>query len=204
MKKKFVLLTVLLLMIGISVWAADEEPYVVYNDGTLTFYCDNQRSSRGGTTYDLNVLWYSPDWLEYEEDIKKAIFDNSFTYARPTTTNGWFAFCKSLTEIQGINNLNTSEVTRMDLMLSECSSLTSLDISNFDTKNVRTMLGFFANCTSLASIDVSNFDTSKLRNMENMFRNCEKLTSIDLTNVGSLLHRDLLDRWPKKVKSITL
>ena len=185
MKKKFVLLTVLLLMIGISVWAADEEPYVVYNDGTLTFYCDNQRSSRGGTTYDLNVLWYNPDWLEYEEDIKKAIFDNSFTYARPTTTSGWFAFCKSLTEIQGINNLNTSEVTRMDFMFSECSSLTSLDISNFDTKNVRSMKYMFDKCSGLTSLDVSKFDTRNVTDMESMFYGCNGLTSLDVSNFNT-------------------
>ena len=182
MKKRFALLTVLLMMIGISAWAADAEPYVVYNDGTLTFYCDNQRSSRVGTTYDLNEKWYSPDWIEHKEDITRVVFDSSFANARPTTTYGWFQSCKSLSEIQDINNLNTSEVTRMDNMFYFCTNLTSLDVSKFDTKNVTSMDNMFSYCSSLTSLDVSNFNTSNVTNMTSMFNGCSNLTILDLSN----------------------
>ena len=139
MKKKFVLLTVLLLMIGISVWAADEEPYVVYNDGTLTFYCDNQRSSRGGTTYDLNGEQTLPQWTNLAESITKAVFDPSFSNARPKTTRNWFMGQTNLVDIQGLTYLHTSEVTNMVQMFGDCSSLTSLDLSKFDTRKVTSM-----------------------------------------------------------------
>jgi surface protein len=185
MKKKFAVLTALLMMIGISAWAADVKPYAVYNGGTLTFYCDDQRSSREGTTYDLNEKWYSPDWLEHKEDITKVVFNNSFTDARPTTTTGWFFECKSITEIQGINNLNTSEVTRMDSMFDHCSSLTCLDISKFDTKNVRYMNYMFSGCSGLTSLDVSKFDTHNVTNMAGMFSGCSGLTSLDVSNFNT-------------------
>ena len=44
--------------------AAAAEAYANYTPSTttLTFYYDNYRSSRSGTTYDLNTLNNSPGW----------------------------------------------------------------------------------------------------------------------------------------------
>ena len=185
MKKKFVLLTVLLLMIGISVWAADEEPYVVYNDGTLTFYCDNQRSSRGGTTYDLNGEQTLPQWTNLAESITKAVFDPSFSNARPKTTRNWFMDQTNLVDIQGLTYLNTSEVTNMVQMFDDCSSLTNLDLSHFDTRNVTSMQQMFVGCSKLASIDLSQFDTRNVKFMGAMFRDCSSLTNLDISKFNT-------------------
>ena len=43
---------------------AAAEAYACYTSSntTLTFYCDNDRSSRPGTTYDLNTGSQQPGW----------------------------------------------------------------------------------------------------------------------------------------------
>lgn len=158
------------------------EPYVVYNDGTLTFYCDNQRSSRQGVTYDLNEGSNPPEWQENKESITKAVFDASFTNARPTTTSYWFWDLSSLTKIEGMNYLNTSEVTDMYSMFDGCHSLTALDLSHFDTKNVTNMGQMFYGCNNLKSLNLSNFDTGNVTYMGFMFYLCYNLTSLDVSH----------------------
>lgn len=158
------------------------EPYVVYNDGTLTFYCDNQRSSRLGTTYDLNVGEEEPAWYENRSSVTKVVFDSSFASARPTTGHEWFDGCISLTEIEGMEYLNTSEMTFMDEMFIFCNSLSSVDLSHFDTSNVTDMRAMFSGCSGLMSIDLSRFDTQNVKNVGAMFYSCSSLTEIDLSN----------------------
>ena len=66
-------------------------------------------------------------------------------------------------------------------MFSDCSSLTSLDLSRFDASQVSAMWEMFSGCTSLTALDLSNFDTSKVRNirdMSDMFSGCSALTTI--------------------------
>ena len=160
----------------------DGVPYVVYNDGTLTFYCDNQRSSRLGTTYDLNVGEEEPAWYENRSSVTKVVFDSSFASARPTTGHEWFDGCISLTEIEGMEYLNTSEMTFMDEMFFFCNSLSSVDLSHFDTSNVTDMRAMFSGCSGLMSVDLSHFDTPNVKNVGAMFYSCSSLTEIDLSN----------------------
>ena len=77
-----------------------------------------------------------------------------------------------------ISNWNTSKVIDMSYMFFDCSHLTKLDISNFDTSNVTNMAGMFDQCSSLTSLDLSNWNTSKVDNVENIFNGCSSLTSI--------------------------
>ena len=63
-------------------------------------------------------------------------------------------------------------------MFTNCSSLTSLDLSSFDTSNVTNIGMMFYNCLSLTSLDLSNFDTSNVTTMSSMFISCSKLKYI--------------------------
>jgi surface protein len=153
---------------------------------TLTFYYDNQHSSRPGTTYFLNTGDY-PGW---ETDgtyasVTQVVFDPSFADARPTTTYCWFYEMSNLVSITGISYLNTSEVTNMSLMFPACTHLTSLDLSSFNTSQVTDMSGMFQNCSSLTSLDVSGFNTSKVTDMRYMFLSCRSLTSLDLSSFNT-------------------
>lgn len=154
--------------------------YVVYNEGTLTFYYDNQRSGRQGTTYGLNdvVGDNCPSWNEHYNTTTKVVFDASFSEAKPKTTYRWFSNFWKITEIQGLEYLNTSEVTNMGHMFYYVSSLANLDVSGFDTRNVTNMNSMFFLCRAMTNLDVSGFDTGKVTDMVNMFSNCTELTNL--------------------------
>ncbi|EOE4922815.1 immunoglobulin-like domain-containing protein [Enterococcus hirae] len=77
----------------------------------------------------------------------------------------------NVTEIEGLSQLDTSNVTAMQSMFYGLSSVTSLDVSGFDTSNVTTMENMFYNISSVTSLDVSSFDTSKVTTMRSMFKN---------------------------------
>ncbi len=82
-----------------------------------------------------------------------------------------------------VSKFNTSNVTNMQYMFSDCTNLTSLDLSSFDTHNVTNMAGMFNNC-SITSLNLSNFDTSKVTSMYYMFSYC-KATSIDVSSFNT-------------------
>ena len=180
------------------------EPYVVYNNGTLTFYCDNQRSSRQGTTYDLNEGDQWPKWYDYHESITKVVFDASFANARPNSTCGWFSGIKNLTEIQNLRHLNTDNVTNMSQMFDNCSALTELDLSKFNSAKVTDMSWMFYNCKSLTNINVSNFNTSKVTSMFGMFRGCSGLSILNLSNFNTDNVEDMADMFSTCTNLTTL
>ena len=165
-----------------------QEAYAVYtsDNTTLTFYYDNQRESRTGRTYDLNIMnfpqWYSDGTRVY---ITKVVFDVSFKNARPTSTYKWFDMMEQLQSIVGIENLNTSEVTTMQRMFLGCKSLASLDVSHFNTAKVTDMSSMFSSCKSLASLDVSHFNTANVTTMSFMFDEASNLTSLDLSGFNT-------------------
>ena len=162
------------------------EAYACYTESntTLTFYYDNQRSSRPGTTYDLNTGGNNPVWTTdgTNANVTKVVFDPSFANARPTTTRAWFNYMSNLQSITGMSYLNTSEVTNMAYMFMDCKKLTSLDLSHFNTTKLTVMGAMFYGCSSLTSLDLSSFDTSKMTNMINMFYGCSYLRTIYVGN----------------------
>ena len=91
-------------------------------------------------------------------------------------------------KIEGLKNLDTSNVTNMNYMFYGCSKLTNLDVSKFNTSKVTDMGSIFSDCRGLTSIDVSKFDTSKVTSMRHMFDGCRGLTSLDVRkfNTGNV------------------
>ena len=154
----------------------------VSSDGTtITFYYDNARDSRQGTTYTIDNTAATPEWLANAATITKAVFDPSFAFARPTTTLRWFSGMKNLKTIEGIENLNTSDVTMMSYMFLNCQSLETLDLSHFDTRKVDKMGYMLQGCTNLKSVDLTGFETSACTSFYKMFKNCSSLETLDLS-----------------------
>ena len=147
--------------------------------GTLTF---RRSLSKPAGAYDLNEGNTKPGWLTQKENIYKVVFDASFANTRPTSCCKWFDGCQKLTEIKGIENLNTQNVTDMSSMFSDCQKLTSLDLSNFNTANVKYMRSMFGFCQKLTSLNVTNFNTANVEDMRSMFKNCSALTGIFASN----------------------
>ena len=149
---------------------------------TLTFKHDTQKPYGA---FALNVGRNAPGWYNPKKSgsnyINKVVFDASFAKARPTSCYSWFRGCIDL-KIEGIEYLNTENVTNMSWMFSECSTLTTLDLSNFDTKNVTDMNGMFSNCSALTTLDLSSFETQNVTDMSRMFKGCRALTTLDLSS----------------------
>ncbi|WP_081835022.1 BspA family leucine-rich repeat surface protein [Bacteroides sp. Ga6A1] len=211
MKHIFTILLSIILLGTNPACTLEQEAYAVMSPDstTLTFYYDNQKASRQGTvyeiekdiattlvvhtqqketTYEMKKKYINPKWVKLTEDslpdnenFTTVVFDNSFKNARPESCRYWFAGFRSLTKIEGISNLNTSNVTNMYGMFYNCKSLTKLDVRNFDTSKVTDMGGMFFDCICLTELDVSNFNTSNVTDMLGMFSNCENLTSIDVS-----------------------
>ena len=152
--------------------------------GTLTFKYGPSTSKPEGA-YDLNVGPNTPKWLAQKEKIKTVVFDASFANIRPTSCYKWFYECRNLTEIKGIENLNTENVTYMNNMFYNCSALASLDLSKFNTAKVANMNYMFYDCSALASLNVSKFNTAEVKDMDFMFYNCSTLTSLNLSNFNN-------------------
>ena len=142
---------------------------------TLTF---RYKGVKPAGAYDLNVESNNLGWEDQKGNIKKVVFDASFAIARPTSCCWWFGNCFYLTEIEGIENLNTQNVTDMSWMFNCCYALTSLDVSNFNTEKVTNMSNMFGSCEKLSSLDLSNFNTERVEYMSFMFSVCSTLQTI--------------------------
>ena len=150
--------------------------------GTLTF---RRGLSKPKVAYALNLEASEPGWWStHRYEIKKVVFDASFANARPTSCYYWFCNCSELTDIEGIENLNTENVTNMRGMFFNCPNLSSLDLTNFSTGNVTDMNAMFGYC-QLSSLDLTSFNTANVTNMYMMFISCQNLSSLDLTSFNT-------------------
>lgn len=151
--------------------------------GTLSFH-------RGATKPEgVNILALgtgtSPDWGTYAAEIKKVVFKAGFRDETHWTCSNWFNGCTNLTRIEGIENLNTSNVKNMSGMFAKCSNLETLDLSHFNTENVTTMAQMFYGCTKLHNLNIDNFNTENVSYMNGMFEGCSGLDTLDLSHFNT-------------------
>ena len=195
-------------------FSTHEVPYAVLTDkGVLSFYYDENKESQTGVIYGLPWVGAYPAWKpELDEmarnvnptrskdkyiPIKKVVFDPSFgNFDGLKTTKNMFAGLSELTSIEGLEYLNTQNVTDMSGMF-YATGLTSLDLTSLNTENVTDMSGMFLCCYSLAEI-LCNDDWYKAgRNMDDIFGDCELLAgdngtafSVSLETGGGYAHPD--------------
>ena len=164
--------------------AYDNRPWVKYADGTLTFRC-GYKKTLGENEYELNSGEKLPKWYTHDTEISKVVFEASFANAKPTSCYAWFQDFKNLTQIEGIENLNTANVTDMSYMFKNCSNLAKLDVTHFNTAKVTTMNSMFTRCSNLAELDVTHFNTANVTNMYEMFNGCSNLVKLDITHFNT-------------------
>lgn len=152
--------------------------------GTLTFQCSSAKTD-ADTDFFLNEARDTPGWQTKSADIKTVVFKRNFRDARPTTCSLWFGYCTNLTSVEGLENLNTSDVTSMDHMFYKCDQLRALDLSGFNTEKVENMQDMFSNCKNLETLNLSSFKTNNLTNMSEMFLECNKIAQLDLSGFNT-------------------
>lgn len=179
-----------------AAWCAD--------NATLYFFTDHQVPAAGDTHDGRTItnLWSgaevtdtgneAPLWKAVVADkVIRVVFEESFANVRPTSTCRWFNGDVYLRRIDGMEFLNTSEVTNMHSMFSNCQRLPSVELSHFTTSKVTDMAGLFYNCHALESIDVSTFDTGNVTDMLGMFDGCGKVKHLDISNFNTEKVTDL-------------
>lgn len=141
---------------------------------------------KDGNSYISTAPWYT----KYDNDkIKKINIEGRITFPEQTKLGGLFLDCKNAEEINGLENLDTTNVTSMAYMFGNCNGLTNISVDKFNTSGVTDMSGMFSlyninhrTPRKLTNLDLSSFDTSNVTNMNNMFSYCHSLTTLDLGN----------------------
>ena len=162
--------------------------------GTVTYYYDDQMASRTGVTvvYDPVNNPGANRFEGYYAKMTKAVIDPSMKNAPLTSMYRMFGM-PMVTTIEGMENLNTSNVTDMSQMFAYCYALTSLDLSTFNTAKVVDMSEMFRECgeCALTSLDLTSFNTAEVVNMRSMFDGCGSLASLDLTSFNTAKVEDM-------------
>ena len=151
-----------------------------YNGKTIAHLWSGDAITNTG---NVNPRWDQD--LDVRNNTTKVVFEESFSLVTPSSFILWFYNFKQLTNVEGIENLNSGRVTDMSSMFYGSSSLKSLDLTGLDTKNVTSMSNLFRDCNSLVSLNLKNLDTSNVKYMSGMFMGCNSLTSIDLSDFNT-------------------
>lgn len=131
------------------------------------------------------------------------------------SASGLFANLPYLSSIEGLANVDTSEVTDMSNMFAgsfaKGTDKPQLDLSLLDTSNVEDMGGMFYGCEKLHDLylakdpaESNKFDTSKVTNMISMFNDCSSLTSITFSDNFVTSKVDYMDYMFTGDKSLTI
>ena len=113
--------------------------------------------------------------------LQSVSIDRKIDTSNVTNMNQMFTNCKKLKSID-MSGFNTSNVVEMFEVFGGCSSLQSVRLNNFSTSKVTTMCRMFEGCSSLANLDLSGLNTSKVVNMSYMFNGCSNLSNLNISN----------------------
>ena len=159
---------------------------------SIAFYYDNRKNTRIGYVYNIEEYISCGDiWSLLENPIfiyfiNKVTFTPSFAKARLPITKGLFEDMEVET-IEGMEYLNTTEVSDMGNMFKNCTKLKNIDLSHFDTSNVTNMAYMFGGCSSLQNLDLSSFNTAKVTHSSYMLNGCSNLNSLAIgSTMGNL------------------
>ena len=122
---------------------------------------------------DEDIAYYQENgvnWNEEDDEYHKVTDDNKALYGVLTANN----ISTYKDRIVYLPKIDTSNVTNMTSMFSDCLSLVA--VPQLDTSNVTSMEKMFNGCIYLASIPELN--TSNVTNMINMFCACYSLVSV--------------------------
>lgn len=181
-----------------------EEEKIYYIDKVLKF-------ETGMTLEELKQYALEQGATEEEfntniEEMKKDLFSNypysdidiytlyiqSDTGIKANTDSSYLFYdFYILTKIEGLDYLDTSNVTNMKGMFSYCTRMVALDLSSFDTSNVTDMSYMFegefdAGYNSFKNLNLSSFNTNKVTTMRGMFASCANLDSLDLSSFDTI------------------
>ncbi len=200
--------------VKISVEMTKKTAYTYYDKSTETFYFlydeDKYKYHFTPNVYNLNsqrsVEYYGENVYDTPHwnlgGYKKVVLTDDFIdytnsdAGKLKSCNSWFQGC-NLAYVEGLQNLNTSEVEDMRYMFYKCTykidendpsipTDLSTAFKNFDTKNVLDMGHMFEesfqNCKNI-KLNLSSFEAPKVTNLLEMFMK-SNIQTVDLSNFG--------------------
>ena len=172
---------------NVEVEFAGMVPYAIWCDGNKTLYFTASGEPISGE-YDgqsitamwsggdvISTGWSTPKWHSPAAKAEKVVFTQAFSNMRPSSLNRWFWEFGELEDIEGIENLNTSEVTIMNSMFFECKSITRLDLDGFDISKKPNVNSMFNECKNLKTIFCNTSWTGTINTEYELFLDCDNL-----------------------------
>jgi len=114
-------------------------------------------------------------------DLKNGIINvQMIILNKLTNLECMFKNCKSLINIDDLQNLDTKEITDFSSMFDLCLSLTNIDaLKNWDVSNGINFSCMFAQCSSLPNLNaLKNWDVSNGKIFSCMFTHCSSLSNL--------------------------
>ena len=154
----------------------------------------------GGSGFDFTQIGYSDELnSELNSDINSDIaYSKSLLDAWNPSNTMAYQLYYNYTKLVYAPNIDTSNVTNMGYMFSNCSSLKTVPL--FNTSNVNSMCYMFYDCKSLTSVPL--FNTSNVNDMSYMFFYCESLTSVPLFDTSNVTNMGYMLQFCKSLTSI--
>jgi len=154
--------------------------------GAQWHLCENGDLYIGSGFIDMSELHDSP-WHDYRYQINRIVFTGVNIAGRSLST--LFYGLENVTEINTLDNIDTSQVRSMHSMFRGMSSLIELDLASWDTSQVWDMSSMFFGTSSLLGINVGGWDISQVRDMCQMFYGASSLTALDTSGANWDTHQ---------------
>ena len=168
---------------GLHAIGWDDESIGMFRDNNLHYSWQNSDYIVSEENKALNGVIVDSNSISNNKDNPDFKYCPFFDTSNVTVMSGMFTNCSSLTSIP---LLDTSKATNMSNLFNGCFSLTSIPL--LDTSKVTSMISMFHSCSSLTYIPLLN--TSNVKNMNSIFYNCSSLNSIsalDTSNVTNMI-----------------
>ena len=165
-----------------GVIANEDSSYLFYDIPSLrTIDLNNNFDTKNSKKMNnMFASYYEGSTLEHREGSLTNIYGlDSLDTSNVESMRAMFRYTSHLSEID-LSKFKTSNVVDMFAMF-ELSGVKKLDLSSFDTRNVINMGWMFSMCNSLTELNVSTFNTSKVTQMDGMFA-ALKVNKIDLSH----------------------
>lgn len=154
---------------------------------TLVYCSTNDTKSQYGTLDSSGNAnedwgWMDVPWYSLRSKITRVVVHDKI---HPLNGQCHFAILQKVTEIENIENFDTSDITSFYQMFFSNSKLTTLDLSSWNVSNVTTMYQMFYGCTHLSSLNIEGWNTSSLTSTGAMFQAAKGFTTLDISSLDT-------------------
>ena len=149
------------------------------NKMDITFTGETLTYKLNGNVYTATSSPYvvTPTDINFTSDLTSCASTFGWDYGSNLTTLNYF--------------FDTSKVTSMSEMFTDCPNLTYINTKSFTTDNVTTMSRMFAKCSGITELDLSSWNTSKVTNIKEMFSGCTSLETLDISGWSLTKTKDI-------------